>query len=66
MVSLCAGSALLAQTDEVMERFRCRDLLEKMELVLASCGTNRRSERDLASKWSAYVQGRHCLPGPTR
>ncbi len=39
VVSLCAGSALLAQADEVTERFRCRDLLEKTELVLASCGT---------------------------
>ena len=39
MVNVCAGSALLAQTDEVMGRLLWRDLVESIELVLASCGT---------------------------
>ncbi len=41
VVSTCAGSALLTQADEVMARFRWRDLLEQTKLVLANCGTDR-------------------------
>ncbi len=37
MVHVCAGSALLAQTDEVIGRPLWRDLVESIELVLASC-----------------------------